>query len=172
MNGENVPSGYWRNPQLSEKVFGGRVADPAPGTPAGPWLRTGDLGVISEGELFITGRIKDLLIVDGRNHYPDDIEGTVSEITRGRVAAISVLDDGAERLVTIAELKTRRSNEESDILKHKVASAVSTLHGLRVTDLVLVAPGSIPITTSGKTRRSECVEYYRTGKFARLDTGV
>ena len=93
LHGDNVASGYWRNPQQSERTFGAKLVDPSPGTPQGPWLRTGDLGVMSEGELFIIGRIKDLLIVDGRNHYPDDIEATIQEITGGRVAAISVPDD-------------------------------------------------------------------------------
>ena len=90
VHGDNVAGGYWRKPQLSEQTFGGRLVDPSPGTPQEPWLRTGDLGVISDGELFIVGRIKDLLIVDGRNHYPDDIEATIQEITGGRAAAISV----------------------------------------------------------------------------------
>jgi long chain fatty acid CoA FadD26 len=99
VHGDNVAAGYWRNPQASEQTFGARVVDPSAGTPRGPWLRTGDLGVMSDGELFIVGRIKDLLIVDGRNHYPDDIEATVQEITGGRAAAISVPDDESERLV-------------------------------------------------------------------------
>lgn len=177
VHGDNVPSGYWGKPQLSERVFGGWLADPAPGTPAGPWLRTGDLGVLSEGELFITGRIKDLLIVDGRNHYPDDIEATVTEITRGRVAAISVPDDRTERLVTIIELKNRGGSDPRDVadlssLKSQVSSAISRSHSLRVADVVLVPPGSIPITTSGKTRRSACVERYQLEQFPRLDAGV
>ena len=112
VHGDNVASGYWRNPQLSERTFGGRLVDPSPGTPQGPWLRTGDLGVISDGELFIIGRIKDLLIVDGRNHYPDDIEATIQEITGGRVAAISVPNDRSEQLVAIVELKKRGSSDE------------------------------------------------------------
>ncbi len=107
MHGDNVAMGYWRNPQLTERTFGGKLVNPSPGTPQGPWLRTGDLGVMSDGELFIIGRIKDLLIVDGRNHYPDDIEATIQEITGGRVAAISVPDDRSEQLVAIAELKKR-----------------------------------------------------------------
>ena len=81
------------------RVFGGRLVNPSAGTPEGPWLRTGDLGVISDGELFIIGRIKDLLIVDGSNHYPDDIEATIQEISKGRSAAISVQADQTERLV-------------------------------------------------------------------------
>ena len=81
------------SPRRPRHTFGGRLVNPSAGTPAGPWLRTGDLGVISDDELFIVGRIKDLLIVDGRNHYPDDIEGTIQEITGGRVAAISVPEE-------------------------------------------------------------------------------
>jgi acyl-CoA synthetase (AMP-forming)/AMP-acid ligase II len=77
VRGDNVALGYWRKPELTSSVFGAKITDPSDGTPAGPWLRTGDLGTMSEGELFIMGRLKDLLIVDGRNHYPDDIEATI-----------------------------------------------------------------------------------------------
>ena len=85
--------GYWQKPDETERTFGGKLVDPSAGTPEGPWLRTGDLGFFSEGELFIIGRIKDLLIVYGRNHSPDDIEATIQEITRGRCVAIAVPDD-------------------------------------------------------------------------------
>jgi len=174
LHGDNIAGGYWRNPQLSEGTFGGRLVDPSPGTPQEPWLRTGDLGVMSEGELFIIGRIKDLLIVDGRNHYPDDIEATIQEITGGRVAAISVPDDITEQLVAIIELKGRGTSAEEAMLKlrsvkREVTSAISKSHSLRVADLVLVSPGSIPITTSGKIRRSACVERYQGEGFDRLD---
>ena len=114
IHGANVAEGYWRKPPEEQRCFGATLVDPSPGTPDGPWLRTGDLGFISEGELFIVGRIKDLLIIRGRNHYPEDIEATVQEITRGRVAAISVPLDSTEKLVTIIELKKRGdSNEEA-----------------------------------------------------------
>jgi long-chain fatty acid adenylase/transferase FadD26 len=176
IHGENVAAGYWRNPQASEKTFGGKLIEPSPGTPQGLWLRTGDLGVMSQGELFIIGRIKDLLIVDGRNHYPDDIEATVQEITGGRVAAISISDERTERLVAIAEVKKRGSEEEArhrlQTVKRDVTSAISKSHSVRVADLVLVAPGSIPITTSGKVRRSACVERYRQDEFSRVDVTV
>jgi long chain fatty acid CoA FadD26 len=132
------------------------------------------LGVIYDGELFIIGRIKDLLIVDGRNHYPDDIEATTQEISGGRVAAISIPDDRTERLVVIAEMKNRGSSEEMQqklrSVRQQVTSAISKSHGLRVADLVLVPPGSIPITTSGKIRRSSCVQAYRQDEFSRLDS--
>jgi long chain fatty acid CoA FadD26 len=177
VHGDNIAEGYWRNPQASERTFGGQLVEPSPGTPRGPWLRTGDLGVMSDGELFIVGRIKDLLIVDGRNHYPDDIEATIQEITGGRAAAISVLDEQSERLVAIAEVKKRGGSDEEALhklrsVKRAVASAVSLSHSVRVADLVLVAPGSIPITTSGKVRRSACVERYQQDEFSRLDVGV
>ncbi len=176
VHGDSVAGGYWRNPQLSEGTFGVELVDPSPGTPQGPWLRTGDLGVMSQGELFIIGRIKDLLIVDGRNHYPDDIEATVQEITGGRVAAISIPDERTERLVAIAEVKKRGSEEEArhrlQTVKREVTSAISKSHSVRVADLVLVAPGSIPITTSGKVRRSACVERYRQDEFSRLEATV
>ena len=112
------------------------------------------------------GRLKDLLIVDGRNHYPEDIEATIREITGGRVAAISVEDEASENLVAIVEVKPA---PQLDSVKHEVADAVWKSHNLRVDDLVLVSPGSIPITTSGKIRRSSCAEIYREGEFQRLD---
>jgi long-chain fatty acid adenylase/transferase FadD26 len=129
---------------------------------------------MSDGELFIVGRIKDLLIVDGRNHYPDDIEATIQEITGGRAAAISVPEDQSERLVAIAEVKKRGSSDEEALhklrsVKREVSSAVSKSHSVRVADLVLVPPGSIPITTSGKVRRSACAERYLQQEFIRLD---
>ena len=139
--------------------------------PEGPWLRTGDLGFISDGQLFIVGRIKDLLIVYGRNHAPEDIEATISEITKGRVAAISVPLDGGQQLVAIAEFKKRGdSAEQFTDATRDITSAISTAHGLSIADLVLVAPGSIPITTSGKIRRQSCAEEYRRNRFARLNS--
>lgn len=176
VRGDHVTMGYWRKPEQTERVFNAKLVHPAPGVAEGPWLRTGDLGVISADELFIMGRIKDLLIVDGRNHYPDDIEATITEITGGRVAAISVPDEITEQLVAIIELKGQPASEEGRVrlrsVKRKVTSAISKSHSLRVADLVLVSPGSIPITTSGKIRRSACVERYQTDGFQRLDVTV
>src|SRR6185312_3512607 len=111
VHGENVAMGYWRKHRQTQNTFAAKLIGSTPGTPHGPWLRTGDLGVMSDGELFIIGRIKDLLIVDGRNHYPDDIEATIQEITGGRVAAISIPDDRTERLVAIIELKKRGNTQ-------------------------------------------------------------
>jgi fatty acid CoA ligase FadD21 len=175
VHGENVAEGYWHKPPEEQACFGATLTDPSPGTPDGPWLRTGDLGFIYEGELFIVGRIKDLLIIRGRNHYPEDIEATVQQIAQGRVAAISVPVDNAEQLVTVIEVKKKRGEASEDLLhrlsgvRSDVTSAISNAHGLNVGDIVMVPAGSIPITTSGKVRRAACVEQYRQDQFARLD---
>jgi fatty acid CoA ligase FadD28 len=174
VHGDNVAAGYWQKPEESERTFGATIADPSQGIPESPWLRTGDSGFLSDRELFIIGRIKDLLIVYGRNHSPEDIEATIREITAGRCAAIAVPDKGIETLVTIIELKKRDDSGEQAAdrlrrVKREVTSAISASHGLSVADLVLVPPGSIPMTTSVKIRRSQCVELYRLDKFTRLD---
>jgi fatty acid CoA ligase FadD21 len=174
MRGDNVAEGYWQKPEETARTFGGMLVNPSPDTPEGPWLRTGDLGFISEGQMFIVGRTKDLLIVYGRNHYPEDIESTVSEITGGRVAAISVPVGQTEKLVTIIEIKKRGDSDQEaaerlNVVKNDVTAAISNSHGLNVADLVLVSPGSIPTTTSGKVRRAACVEQYRRQEFTRLD---
>lgn len=174
VHGENVSSGYWQRPAESESTFGAVLKSPSAGTPDGPWLRTGDSGFIFDDELYVIGRIKDLLIVYGRNHSPDDIEATIQEISRSRCAAIAVPDGHTEKLVVIIEVRKRPDAPEvpgaqlSEV-KREVTSAIFNTHSLGVADLVLVSPGSIPITTSGKVRRAECVEQYRHGQFARLD---
>ncbi|WP_029115539.1 AMP-binding protein [Mycobacterium sp. URHB0044] len=176
LQGDNVCLGYWNKTEQTEDTFNGQIVNPPAGTSEGPWLRTGDLGFIFDGELFIIGRIKDLVIVRGTNHYPDDIEATIQEITGGRVAAISVQDDRSEQLVAIIEVKKRGDTDEEVLeklqsVKRDVTSAISTTHGLTAADLVLVPRGSIPITTSGKIRRSACAERYRNDQFTRLDVG-
>lgn len=168
-HGANVSAGYWRKPDQTGTGFGAELVDGPTDLPATGWLRTGDRGFISEGDLFIVGRIKDMLIVRGRNHYSEDIEETVRGITRGRVAAIAVTDDQSEQLVTIIEYKKRDESQELTGVKSDVTAAISRAHGLQVADIVLVAPGSIPTTTSGKIRRSACVEQHRRGQFVRLD---
>ncbi len=173
IHGANVADGYWRKPPEEQRCFGAKLVDPSPGTPDGPWLRTGDLGFIFSGELFIVGRIKDLLIIRGRNHYPEDIEATIQAITGGRVAAISVPVNSTEKLVTVIELKKRGDSDEEAMrwltcVKSDVTSALSNAYGLNVGDLVLVPPGSIPTTTSGKIRRAACAEQYSQDQFTRL----
>jgi acyl-CoA synthetase (AMP-forming)/AMP-acid ligase II len=174
VQGDNVCLGYWEKPEQTERTFGAKIVAPSAGTVEEPWLRTGDLGFISDDELFIVGRLKDLLIVRGLNHYPDDIEATIQEISGGRVAALSVEDDATEQLVAVIEVKKRGGSDVDAMeqfldLKREVTSAISKSHGLSVADLVLVPRGSIPITTSGKIRRAACVERYRNQEFTRLD---
>ncbi|KGI69076.1 fatty-acid--AMP ligase [Mycolicibacterium rufum] len=173
VRGDNVSPGYWRRPAETARTFGATIAAPSAGTPPDGWLRTGDLGFLSRGELFIVGRIKDLLIVRGRNHYPDDIEATTQEISGGRAAAIAVVDQNTEKLVLIVEVRKRGHSDDEvaetlRTVRREVTSAISNAHGVGVEDVVLVAPGSIPITTSGKVRRASCVELYRSDGFARL----
>ena len=165
-HGENVSAGYWRKPEQTGSAFGATLVG---GTPEDGWLRTGDRGFVSEGELFIVGRIKDMLIVRGRNHYSEDIEATVQQITRGRVAAIAVPEDQNESLVTIVELKPPQVSADLGSVKSDVIAAISRTHGLQVADIVLVELGAIPTTTSGKVRRAACVEQFRRGQFVRLD---
>ena len=168
MRGEQVGSGYWRNPEATDRTFNGQLAQDPSGTAAGRWLRTGDLAVMFDDEVFIIGRLKDLLIVDGRNHYPDDIEATVVEITGGRVAAVSVPDDTTEKLIVIAEVK-ETDPERISAMKQQVTAAVSRDHGVRVGDAMFVPPRSLPITTSGKVRRKASLELYQNGQLRRLD---
>jgi mycoketide-CoA synthase len=175
--GENVCSGYWQKPEETERTFGATLVGASGDTPDGPWLRTGDLAFFSDGEMFIVGRIKDLLIVYGRNHSPDDIEATIQEITRGRCVAIAVSDDdGPEKLVTIVELKPVGDSEEDGqrltAIRREITAAISRKHELSVADLVLVPPHSIPLTTSGKVRRRDCSKLYQHGAFTRLDAHI
>lgn len=174
VHGDNVAGGYWQKPEESAHTFGATLQPAAPDTPTHPWMRTGDRGFMSEGEMFIVGRLKDLLIIYGQNHAPDDIEGTVQAITRGKAAAIAVPFDGTEQLVVVIETKKRGDSdaevaENFDSLKRDVTSAISNVHGIAVADLVLVGPGSIPITTSGKIRRAASAERYQANQFDRLD---
>ncbi|MCV7089630.1 AMP-binding protein, partial [Mycobacterium interjectum] len=178
VHGDNVADGYWQKPDETARTFGATLVNPSARTPEGPWLRTGDLGFFSDGELFIKGRIKDILIVYGRNHAPDDIEATIQEITHGRCVAIAVANgDGADQLVTIVEVKKRDESEEAaarriGAVRRDITAAISKVHGLSVADLVLVQAGSIPLTTSGKVRRRDCIQLYSRDAFTRLDEPI
>lgn len=177
LHGDNLGNGYWRNPDETDLVFGNKLQVRLPynshaegAAVGGTWLRTGDLGVYIGGELFITGRMKDLVIIDGRNHYPQDIEATTaaaSEAVRdGYVAAFSVPgDDGdtGEHLVIVAERAPRAGRTDSEPVIAEIRAAVSRTHALPVADVHLVAAGSIPRTTSGKLARRACRADYLAG---------
>jgi fatty acid CoA ligase FadD32 len=176
VHGPNVSPGYF-GPPREDQVFGAALAGPAGGLPAGGWLRTGDLGVLHDGELFVTGRRKDMIIVDGRNHYPQDVEVTAQDahpaIRRDRVAAFTSMvgaDSADGGLVIIAE-RSRDDAGQADPSEVRVAvrAAVSARHGIGLHDFRLVGPGGIPRTSSGKIARSACRERYLAGDFAEAD---
>lgn len=129
---------------------------------------------IRRGSRVVLAVIKDLLIVDGRNHFPDDIEATVGEIIEGRAAAISVTQDEREKLVVIAEfmpaaIAPAEVDREMATVRSGVTAAISTAHSIRLAELVLVAPASLPVTTSGKVKRSACAQLYRRGELMLSD---
>ncbi|MFI5675385.1 fatty acyl-AMP ligase [Streptomyces cellulosae] len=163
VQGPNVGRGYWGRQAETRRVFTAG---------ADRWLRTGDLGTVLDGQLVVTGRLKDLIVVDGRNHYPQDIEATVQEthpvVRRDRLAAFAVPGTTAERVVVVAEHARTSSLAEIDVpaLARAVRGAVSTRHGLRLADVVLVPPGTVPRTSSGKVSRALTRTRYLEGAFA------
>ncbi|ACZ91463.1 fatty acyl-AMP ligase [Streptosporangium roseum] len=170
VQGPNVARAYWRDEERSAEVFG-NVLDGADGT----WLRTGDLGVVHEGELYITGRIKDLIIVDGRNHYPQDVEVTVQEadqaVRRDHVAAFALPGEETERLVVVAERSRRAAGRDLAEVTANIRAAVAKNHDLRLHDFVLTEAGVVPRTSSGKIARRACVLAYLDGAFGPRPAG-
>ncbi|HEU4433459.1 MAG TPA: amino acid adenylation domain-containing protein, partial [Pyrinomonadaceae bacterium] len=162
--GDSVAQGYWSNPDETESTFKARLAD----TAEGPFLRTGDLGCLTGGELYITGRLKDLIIIRGRNHYPQDIELTAERSDRslrpGCGAAFSVDDGGAERLVIVQEINYREDPDVDDVIA-KIREAVAAEHELETAAVLLIKPGRIPKTTSGKIQRRACRAAFLEGTF-------
>ncbi|WPZ32678.1 SDR family NAD(P)-dependent oxidoreductase [Thalassobaculum sp. OXR-137] len=151
----SVALGYWQRPEDTEATFRARLADdPA----AGPFLRTGDLGFLRDGELHVSGRLKDLIVIAGVNHYPQDIEWTVldacPDLRREHCAAVSVDRDGQERLVILAEAGTRR-HDWSPVFG-ALRGALSERHGLAVSEIQVIGRGRISKTSSGKVQRRAC----------------
>ncbi|RZU18015.1 fatty acyl-AMP ligase [Streptomyces sp. BK239] len=179
VQGPNVGRGYRGQDGLTRRVFGVPLAEEA-GAGGGPersdggsggWLRTGDLGAFLEGQLIVTGRLKDLIVVDGRNHYPQDVEATAQEahpaVRRDRLAAFGVPGDAGERVVVVAEHARTALLADIDVpeLTRAVRAAVSARHGLRLADVVLVPPGTVPRTSSGKVSRALTRERYLAGAY-------
>lgn len=152
----SVAQGYWNRLEETERTFGAHLAD----TGEGPFLRTQDLGFLKDGELFITGRIKDLLIIRGTNHYPQDIEWTVQRshpaLRPEHGAAFSVDYDGSERLVIAQEIERRYQNLDGDEVVGAILQAVAEYHELEVYAVLLLKTGSILKTSSGKIQRQAC----------------
>ena len=157
VSGGSIASGYWNRPPATQKTFQAYLKD----TGEGPFLRTGDLGFFSNGELFVAGRLKDVIIIRGRNYYPQDIELTVegshSSLRSHCSAAFSVEMEGEECLVVACEVERTylRKLNTSEIVR-EIQIAVSTEHELEVYGVVLLKTGSIPKTSSGKIQRHAC----------------
>ena len=150
----SVACGYWNKPELSESVFRARLQDGD-----GPFMRTGDLGFVHVDELFVTGRLKDLIIIRGRNIIPQDIEQTVERsdpaIRPAFVAAVSVDAEGAERLVVIAEVRREvRNSTDNEALMERIRASVTAEYMVDVSAVVLLRPNTLPKTSSGKTQRA------------------
>lgn len=162
--GPSVCSGYWDKQELSASVFRAYTRD----TGEGPFLRTGDLGFLHGGDLYIAGRLKDLIIIRGRNHHAQDIEMTVEQshpaIRPSGVAAFSVESEGAERLVVVCEVKRSelRTANQSEIA-HSIRAAVGERHDLDLLGIELIKPASLPKTSSGKVQRGLCRKSFLRG---------
>ncbi len=161
--GPSATSGYFRDPAKTRELF------------SGDWLASGDLGYIAGGNLFVTGRTKDIIIRGGRHIYPSEIEeavGEIRELQKGGVVAFGSNDpqSGTERLVVLAE--TAAAPERHPALRERIAEATIGILEAPPEDIVLVAPGRLPKTASGKLRRAACRELYEAGALERTARSV
>jgi len=167
VSGPSVAKGYWNKPLETGLTFGARLSN----TDEGPFLRTGDLGFLHEGELYITGRLKNLIISDGKNHYSHDIEKTVERshpaIRLAGCAVFSIIDSASERIIVIAEVENKLDVHSEQIIK-AIRHAVAFNHDLHVDDIKLTNPGDIPRTTSGKIRHFLCKTNYMAEAFKEI----
>lgn len=159
VSGPSVASGYWQQPDLSREIFQAKPADSS----SHCFLRTGDLGFIKAGEIFVTGRLKEVLIISGQNHYPQDIEQTVQACSdalaenRGAVFALPLQGEEREHIVVVQELKrTQMASVQPTQIFGLLREAISRDHGISVSAIVLVKPAAIPVTSSGKIQRRLC----------------
>ncbi|MCX4830327.1 fatty acyl-AMP ligase [Streptomyces sp. NBC_01016] len=173
LRGELVVNGYWRNPEATEATFGNRVANDR--DDAGAWLRTGDLGALVDGEIYVTGRIKEMMIVRGRNIYPHDIEHELrrqhEELrdTVGSVVSVAAgADDTEGRLVVIHEVRRRSPEEELARLAASMRLTVAREFGLRADAVLLMRRGAVRRTTSGKVQRGAMRSLYANGELEPL----
>ncbi|PSF39268.1 beta-ketoacyl synthase [Aphanothece hegewaldii CCALA 016] len=157
VSNDSVAQGYWNRPTQTKETFQAYIVD----TQEGPFLRTGDLGFVQDGEIFVTGRLKDLIIIRGRNHYPQDIESTVEQshpaLREGCGAAFSLDVAGEEKLVITYEVKRSylRKLDATEVTQ-AIVKAVLQTHELQTYAIVLLKTGSIPKTSSGKIQRHAC----------------
>lgn len=165
--GPNIGKGYWNNGPQTQETFQAHLKN----SDSGPYLRTGDLGFLKDGELFVTGRLKDLIILTGQNHYAQDIELTVEKVhpalRPGCGAAFSISTNGEERLVVVQEIDTRQSID-LDSVKGKIRQALVETHDVDPYRIILIEPKSIFKTSSGKIQRSYCRESFLDGTLSEL----
>jgi acyl-CoA synthetase (AMP-forming)/AMP-acid ligase II/alkylation response protein AidB-like acyl-CoA dehydrogenase/acyl carrier protein len=171
--GPGVTSGYWQRPDASAQKFAAHLAD----TGEGPFLRTSDLGAVDRGELFVLGRIDDLIIIRGANHSAEDLEFTVESshpaLRHGGGAAVGVELLGETRLVIAHEIQRQALRElESDRVVRSILREVSERHGLEVSAVLLLRPRGLPRTHSGKKKRSACRQAFLDGTLPRLTTWI
>lgn len=161
ISGDSVGEGYWNRPDDTKHTFGAHIA----GTHEGPFLRTGDLGFMYDGHLYITGRLKDLLIVRGRNYYPQDVEMTVERthpaLRAGGGAAFSVVEDNVEQLIVVHETQRRELEgvDWNEVIK-QIRANIAREHGIRAHAVILIRRATIAKTSSGKIQRSEMKRRY------------
>jgi amino acid adenylation domain-containing protein len=171
VSGSSVGHGYWNQPEKTRETFLAYLSY----TGEGPFLRTGDLGFLQDGELFITGRAKDLIIIRGRNLYPQDIELTAERshpaLRVGSSAAFSVEVDGEERLVVVQEVEFRQKPNVEDVTA-AIRQAVTEEHEVQVHTVVLIKPGTIPKTSSGKIQRRATRTTFLTGNLSVIGSSI
>jgi acyl-CoA synthetase (AMP-forming)/AMP-acid ligase II len=172
LRGPVVGIGYWNRPELTEQVFQARLAgyghDEAD---AGPWLRTGDLGALRDGALYITGRIKELVIIHGRNLHPHDVEQearAAHEALRGFSGAAFGVAAPDERMVLVHEISPKTPADELPVVAAAVARRLTTALGIPVRNVVLVRRGTVRRTTSGKIQRAAMRERFLAGDIGAL----
>ncbi len=159
VHGPSVAMGYWRRPEVTKATFQATLKD----TGEGPFLRTGDLGFLLDGELFVTGRLKDLIIFRGVNHYPQDIERTMQQ-SHPRLrpdcgAAFTVEEGGREKLIVVNEVE-RHKTADLDAICERIHREVAAEHELSLDVIMLIRAGSVPKTSSNKIQRHACREGY------------
>jgi len=162
ISGPSIAKGYWHKPAETEQTFGARLE-----SGEGPFLRTGDLGFLDNGQVFVTGRLKDLIIIRGSNHYPQDLEHTVERSHRAlrpaSGAAFSIESDGSERLVIVQEVNDPDAVPGDDAVT-AIRRALTESHDLHPEAVVLIQPRSIPRTSSGKIQRYACRDAFLAGE--------
>ncbi|WP_405974453.1 fatty acyl-AMP ligase [Streptomyces sp. NBC_00988] len=162
VRGESVTAGYWRRPEESRRLFHAATADGRTG-----YLRTGDLGAVHGGELYVTGRLKDMLVVRGRNLYPHDIERLVSELHpafQGLQGAVCSVPGEREEIVVLQEIRPRGEQPDLPALSRRIRGELAERIGVRVSNVVFLRPGQVRRTTSGKVRRSVTCDLFINGK--------